>query len=348
MVAMTQVTDASPARPFPDDAASEATRAPRLRPAVTATPKDLTPEIRAAIKPLMGARPMRFLVELAFAWAVIVGAAWAAIASGSLVVTILAILLIGARQVVLGLLMHEQVHHLGLRGRWADTIVNAFAVYPLLVTTVEDYAEVHLRHHRHFMTNRDPDFIRKSGRDWRFPMPIGQLAKIVTRDLLALNVIALIRGKTAPAGDPEFRRAYPTPKWFRAAWFVAVFSIITALDAWQTVLIFWLLPLLTVAQLGVRWIAVLEHEYEHTHATVAGVTPLIRLRWYERLVFHDLNFALHVYHHNHAGVSFSNLPRVHAIYQAHGLVDEDAFFPSGLSYIRYLVGGPQGATQGQP
>lgn len=66
---------------------------------------------------------------------------------------------------VLGLLLHEQVHRLGLRSKYGDWIVNLLVAYPIMFTTVEDYAKVHLSHHKYFFTRRDPDFIRKSGKD---------------------------------------------------------------------------------------------------------------------------------------------------------------------------------------
>lgn len=314
---------------------------PRLSPAVIGSPAALPADAQQQIRDLIGPRPYRFLGELASTWAVIAIAIAIAEFSNSWWATALAVIVIGTRQMVLGLLLHEQVHSLGLRGKWADSIVNALAVYPLLVTTVEDYAEVHLRHHRHFMTPRDPDFLRKSGPEWRFPQSLSGLLGIAARDLLALNLIKLIKGKTAPAGAAEFRRAHPSPRWLRPAWFALLAIGVTALGAWPEFLLYWILPLLTVAQLCVRWIAVLEHEYELEGSSVNDTTPLVSMRWYEKLLVPDLNFAMHVYHHNHPGISFSQLPKAHQIYQQHGLVDQSAVFKSGLSYLRYLCGSSQ-------
>ena len=98
------------------------------------------------------------------------------------------------------------------------------------------------------------------------------------------------------------------------------------------------LGVLTVAQIGVRWIAVIEHEYNVEDSKVLEVTPLIRLKWWQRILFPDLNFAMHAYHHQHPGVSFGNLPRVHEIYQREGLVDETAIFHGQGAFVRYIVG----------
>jgi fatty acid desaturase len=319
----------------------EPVRAVALRPAVRSNGRDLSAGAKVSIQQLAGARPWRWTFELVKTWAVVIAAVWAALAIDHWAVTVLAVLIVGTRQMVLGLLLHEQVHRLGLRFKWGDTVANLFAVYPLLATTVEDYSEVHLRHHRHFMSDRDPDFLRKRGPDWEFPMPLAKIMKIVATDLLGLNTIKLIKGKTAPKGV-EFKRPMPTPRWVRPVYFIGIAGIVTWLQAWPVALIYWVLPVLSVTQLLVRWIAVLEHEYGHEGASTHEVTPLVRMTWWQKLLVPDLNFALHVYHHNHAAVSCWNLPDVHSVYQREGKVDETAVFQGAGSYLRWLAGAPQG------
>lgn len=315
-------------------------RAVTLRPAVLSTGRDLSDQATREIQSLAGARPWRWCAELLKTWALIAASIWLAVVANHWAVSLLTVLVVASRQMVLGLLLHEQVHRLALKGRWGDLLANVLAVYPLLATTVEDYAEVHLRHHRHFMTERDPDFVRKNGPEWQFPMPLRKLLKIIATDLLGLNTIKLIRGKTAPAGA-EFRRPHPTPKWVRPAYLLAVAGLITWVGAWPEFLLYWVLPVLSVTQLFVRWIAVLEHEYGHEGASVGEVTPLVRMPWWQRALLPDLHFAMHAYHHNHAAVSCWNLPRVHAVYQREGKVDEAAVFNGAGAYLRWLCGSPQ-------
>ncbi|NRF71363.1 fatty acid desaturase [Aquincola sp. S2] len=308
-----------------------------LRPAVLAGPDQLSQSARAKIIELSGPRPIRFLTEMFLNWAVIAALIALGIWADNLVVTILCIIGIGTRQMVFGLLMHEQVHRLGARSRFADWWINVFAVYPLLVTTVEDYAAVHLSHHKYFFTDKDPDFVRKSGPDWSIPTSLRSFLWIVLKDLTGINTLGLIRGKTAPKDVTEFRRRNPTPKLLRWIFFAAVALALTLANAWTVFLVYWVVPLLTVTQLFVRWIAVIEHKYNVPNATVHSVTPLIRLKWWQKILLPDFNFAQHVYHHMHPGVSFANLPAVHAIYKAEGLVDETAIFNGQGSFLRYLV-----------
>lgn len=93
-----------------------------------------------------------------------------------------------------GLLMHEQVHMLGLRGRYGDSLANTLVAYPL-GGTVEGYARVHLSHHQHYFSDRDPDFARKSGPDWTFPMPWDRLLRLVLSEITGLSFLKLVKGK---------------------------------------------------------------------------------------------------------------------------------------------------------
>lgn len=47
--------------------------------------------------------------------------------------------------------------------------------------------------------------------------------------------------------------------------------------------------------------------------------------------------AMHPYHHFFPGIAFSELPRVHAIYQRAGLIDERHVFHGYLAYLRYIT-----------
>jgi fatty acid desaturase len=307
-----------------------------LRPAVLADASELPLDAKREIMVLSGARPIRFAAELVLTWATIAALMAAGVYVDHWAVTLLCIFLVGTRQIALGLLLHEQVHRLGWRSKYADWLINVFAVYPLFVTTVEDYAKVHLSHHKYCFTKDDPDFLRKAGEEWTFPKPLAQLLAIALRDLTAMNLLRLIRGKTAHA-TTEFARRNPSPKWLRIGFFIAAAAVLTLVGGWKIFLLYWVVPAMTVTQLLVRWIAVSEHQYNIENGSIHETTPLIELTWWQRLIMPDLNFGYHAYHHMHPGVSFSNLPKVHAIYKREGLVDETAIFHGQWAYLKHLV-----------
>ena len=305
--------------------------------AIKGDKKSLSPEARAAIQQLNGSAPWAFTLELLWAWGVVVGVIALAVWLDQWWMSLLAILVVATRQNVLGLLVHDQAHLLGYRGRFGDLLVNLFAAYPLLVLTVEGYAQVHLAHHRDYFGPTDPDYKRKCGPDWTFPMPAGKLARLFLSDALGLNVIRLMKGKAPMEDNPVFARRHAIPKWVRPLYFVLVAALLSWTGMWVVFLLYWLLPLLTVTQVIIRWGAICEHEYGAPKATVAESTPLIVLSWWERLLLPNLNFAMHPYHHYFPGVPFSRLPALHEIYEREGLIEENNVFHGYAAYLRFIT-----------
>lgn len=297
----------------------------------------LSAEAREEMRALAKMRPLRFLGEALITWLLIFSAIAIAAYAESIPVSILAMVFVASRQNVLGLLVHDQAHCTSLKAWPGDLIVNLLCAYPLLVLTVEGYAQVHLSHHRYFFQDQDPDLHRKSGEDWSIPIPPLRLARLFLGDFLMLNVLKLVKGKRLDAGD-AYKRPRPTPAWVRLGFYAAVATALTLTQTWHLFLLYWLLPLLTFFQLIVRWGALCEHEYNHPGTTVAETSPIIRLKWYEKLLFPNLNFTLHPYHHYHPGIGFYYLPRVHEIYVREGLVDESKIFDGYWSYLKFVVG----------
>lgn len=309
-----------------------------LPPAVKGDKQTLAKAVAAEIGELNGARPVAFTLQLVGAWAVIVGAVVWATYVDAIWATIIAIVVVATRQNVLGLLVHEQAHLSGYRGKYGDLLVNLFAAYPLLVLTVEGYAQVHLAHHRDYFTEKDPDFLRKRGEEWRFPKTLGETTRLFVTDILGINTLKLIRGKTKPANDQAFARRHRVPGWVRPAYLLLLAGVLTWMHAWSLFLIFWFVPILTVLQLIVRWGAICEHKYNLPGASVTESTPLIVVSWWEQLLLPNLNFTMHPYHHFFPGVSFSNLPKVHAIYVREGLVNPQHVFRGYVAYLRFIGG----------
>ena len=307
-----------------------------FRHAVLAGPRSLSPQARAEIRALSGPRKGRFFLELAFTWTIIAAAITVGVRADNIFVTLACIFVIGTRQMILGLLMHEQVHRVALRGKYGDWWVNALAVWPLFATTIESYAKVHLSHHKYFFTQKDPDFLRKAGPDWTFPARWQHVLRMVLRDLTGLNTVALVRGKNASKVD-EFNRPHPTHKWLRLAYYALAAAVLTWVEGWTVFLIYWLIPVLTTLQLMVRWLANVEHRYNIENGSLMETTPIVRMKAWQKLVIPDMNFGMHVYHHTHPGVSFANLPKVHEIYRREGLVDDSAVFNGAGAYLAFLV-----------
>ncbi len=309
-----------------------------LPPALKAGKEGLSKEGLAAVMQLNGSRPAAFVRATVMAWLVIALAIWAAVTSGSWIVAALAVFIVASRQNVLGLLIHEQTHS-SLGGKYGDWFANIFCAYPLLAITVDGYAQVHLTHHRDYFKATDPDFIRKSGEEWTFPKRPMDLLGLFLKDLFMVNTIKMIKGKKVVGSTVPFVRRNPTPKWIRPVMLLALIGILTWTGTWGYFLLFWVLPLVSVMPVFVRWGAICEHEYNIVDADLLETTPLIVQTWWERLLMPNLNFGMHPYHHIFPGVSWSLLPRVHEIFQKEGLVIEENVFYGNAPYLRHLVRG---------
>ena len=280
--------------------------------------------------------PRAFLTQALMAWLVILGAIYVGLHAQSIPVTIACIVIIATRQNILGLLTHEQAHYLGLRSKYGDWLCNALISYPLLALSVEGYAKVHLTHHRYFFTQKDPDFLRKNGEDWALPLPRRKLLRLFTKDLLGLSIVDTIIGKNVDVPGYEFARKYPTPRWFKLAYYLTAAWVLTWANVWDIFLLYWVLPLVTVFQGIVRWGALCEHVYGTENATVEDCSPVILNRWWEKLLLPNLNFTLHTYHHYFPGVSFSKLPLLHEIFKKEGLVNEKLVFDGYGAYLNFI------------
>jgi fatty acid desaturase len=205
--------------------------------------------------------------------------------------------------------------------------------------SVEGYAQVHLRHHRYYFTHKDPDFLRKRGPEWAFPMAPSRFAELVLQDLSGLSLVKFIGNKKRfHADDGSFRRKHPSPAWLRPVFFLLAAIVLTLVHGWFVFAIYWLVPLMTVLPVIVRWGAICEHSYGHHGAGVEETSPVILPTLAGRILLPNLNFTFHPYHHYFPGVSFANLPAVHAIFEEERLVRTDQVHQGQLAYFRHIFG----------
>lgn len=305
-----------------------------LPPALLGDKSSLSDQARAEIQKLCGAQPKAFLLQVIGAWSMILAAIALAIHIDTSWMSIVAIIVIATRQNILALLVHEQVHLLSFRGQYGDLIANLLTAYPLGIT-VQGYANVHLSHHKHYFTDKDPDFLRKSGADWAFPMKPSHLAKLLLRDLIGLSFIKLLKGKQLNEIG-IFKRPYSMPAWPQPAFYLVLIGVAIYTETWNIFLIYWILPLITVFPVIIRLGAVTEHIYNLPRANVNQSSPLIILSWWEKLLLPNLNFSLHPYHHFFPGVAYCNLPKVHEIFQREKLVNKENIFFGYWDYLKYL------------
>jgi fatty acid desaturase len=269
-------------------------------------------------------------------WGVIAGT-FAALAKWPNPVTFLvAIVVLGGRQLALAILMHEAAHRTLFRHNFLnDHVANWFSAWPMW-NDVALYKKHHLRHHAHTGTAQDPDLSLAPER----PMPRRSLRRKIARDLLGLTALKRVLGQTliacgvleyTVANEPrrrpkEGRTAidYLKEGFRNGAGFVGTNAVLVAAlvgsgHAW--VLSAWVVAYMTTFSLFLRIRSLAEHActerttdpLRNTRTTIAGALA--------RATVAPFRVNYHLEHHLFVAVPWFRLPALHALLRERGVID---------------------------
>jgi fatty acid desaturase len=241
---------------------------------------------------------------------------------------ILAVIIIGSRQLGLAILMHEAAHNALFKTRALNEFAGEWLCGRAILAELGAYRHYHLTHHRFTQTDKDPDLVLSS----KFPTTKASLKRKFTRDLTGQTGVKQLAAQIAMsirlAGDDEaveaaasdFAQAFKARDlWKSFPVFVGIIVLMGLLGDWWWGLAFWLLPFLTWFQfvLRVRNIAehgateVSENPMQNVRTTKAG--PLARLL----VAPYWVNF--HLEHHMVMHVPCWQLPNMHELLIQKGL-----------------------------
>lgn len=241
---------------------------------------------------------------------------------------LLAVIVIGSRQLGLAILMHEAAHNALFKTRAFNEFVGEWLCGRPILAELGAYRHYHLTHHRFTQTDKDPDLVLSS----KFPTTKASLKRKFTRDLTGQTGVKQLAAQIAMsirlAGDDEavkaaasdFAQAFKARDlWKSLPLFVGVIVVMGLFGDWWWGLAFWLLPFLTWFQfvLRIRNIAehgateVSENPMQNVRTTRAG--PLARLL----VAPYWVNF--HLEHHMVMHVPCWQLPNMHRILVGKGL-----------------------------
>lgn len=314
----------------------------------------LSPEV---VRELSTLSPALAAGHVALEWAGIAGAVWLAETFRHPLLYVLTVLWIGGRQHALAVLAHEGAHYrLAGKGRLNDVLSEVLCAWPVFLTT-RFYRLHHFAHHRQLNTNEDPDWVRKQTEEWRFPKSRGALARILAREVLALNTPSMLLMVLALSGAfaKERSRSFWRYQLLRLAWCLAVGAAVAGLGLGREVLLYWVVPWLTWFAFALRLRSIAEHfAIENDHVYTATRTTLPTLL--ERLFLIPKNVGYHLEHHLYPSVPFYALPRLHAALNEHATYRDRAHVTrSYLGVLGECVGirhrpataaSPAGSAQG--
>ncbi len=212
------------------------------------------------------------------------------------------VLLMGIIQHTLATFIHESAHfHMFQNKKWNDLAGHILCAAPL-VSYLKDYRYFHFEHHRHTgKADRDPElkFYRAmsikpaySNRREVLVVFIKDLAGInyVKGLLFALNFFAEKRKQGIIENPTVLEHAAVM------AWFTLIPFLMFKAGLLTPYLIFWILPILTLSPLLLRWHGFGEHVRE-INTTDAENTLTHRMSFLPTAFLYPLNSSFHLEHH---------------------------------------------------
>jgi fatty acid desaturase len=253
-------------------------------------------------------------------WLMIFGAGWLAVASGHWAVYALAMVFIGTRMVVLGVLIHEAAHNHVFSKPWInDVLSEVFIGFPAGIS-IHLYRATHFWHHRALNTMEDPDYaFQRSDPDQHFPKSRAAFIWLTVKSALFINFPQMARFAATwwvpgPHLFTPLARS-PFPLWARilyVAWAVTVFGTLIVTHLLLEAIILYFIPALFWTNCVSRLRAAAEHgalplKTELT-STRTVVPTLI-----DRLFVAPVGVCYHLEHHLFPYVPGRNLHRLHEV-----------------------------------
>lgn len=225
------------------------------------------------------------------------------------------ILIIAGRQHAALVIVHEAAHfRISPKAWFNDLISDYFAAYPVLFDT-HKYRLNHSKHHRFLNTDRDPDWIRKIPlRQWQFPLPISYVFRTYPKFLFVkgpLEWLILSLNFSGIVPISKLLGSYAQRKELvkRLVYYSVVAGIISYMNLWQELLLYWFVPLFFVFPTFQRIRSVAEHfGLEHNHELNSSRNVLAP--WYETILFAPHNSNYHLTHHLFPAIPFYNLKKM--------------------------------------
>ncbi len=300
-----------------------------------AMPKWRTALTRDEVRELQRLRDARSWFSLALNWGIVFGA-FALVAWWPNVLTVVvALFLIGGRQLGFAIFMHDASHFAFFENRKVNDFVgNWFAAYPIWGDLLP-YRPYHVQHHAHTWTDKDPDISLATP----FPITRKSFARKVWRDLSGQTgwkraVFTLKRdlgrsqGKVRRRGDAGVRRLTGVLTTN------AVLFTILLLAGHPELYLLWVIAWLTTYSLIMRIRAIAEHSMVPDPSDPMKNTRTTLASWWERLLIAPNRVNFHLEHHILMRVPHYNLPRMHAMLRDRGVLDDALISKSYFEVLR--------------
>jgi len=289
---------------------------------------------REEIQQLLRTNNWRAWLSIGLDWGLVFGAMAMVAAWPNLLTVLLALLVIGARQLGFAVMMHEAAHGTLFKSRKLnDWVGNWLCAYPIWAD-LQPYRPYHLQHHAKNYTAEDPDLDlatkhpvsaasmrRKLWRDLSGQVGWKRVKAVLRRDLSGTGFFKSRRdtevsfGKTAAAGSSgwdNLRGVVLTN--------LALLLLLTAFGH-PALYLLWVAAWLTTNSLVTRLRSIAEHNMVPDPRDELRNTRTMLASCWERLLVAPNRVNYHLEHHLLMTVPFYNLPRLHRMLHERGALD---------------------------
>ena len=290
---------------------------------------------RDEIDELLEMQDWRSWCSIAGNWALVLGS-MALVAWVTHVLTVLlALFVIGARQLGFAVLMHEAAHRTLFRSRPVnDWTGNWLCAYPVWADLFP-YRPYHLQHHAKNWTDADPDLQLAQ----KHPVSAASMTRKVWRDLSGQvgwkRVKALVRRDVTGADGMHTSRKLVGWRNVRGVVITNAVLLATLTLAGQPALyLLWLGAWFTTYSLVTRIRSIAEHSSVPDPADELLNTRTTLASWWERLFVAPNRVNYHLEHHLLMTVPHYNLPRMHELLCERGVLERALVAPGYSGVMR--------------
>jgi fatty acid desaturase len=279
---------------------------------------------------------------IAHAWAVILGSIALVAIFPNPLTYIVAVVLIGSRQLGLAILMHDGAHGCFSRIEARNMALSQwFCAYPVFAETIA-YRRYHLSHHARTQQEDDPDLVLSAP----FPITKASYRRKFWRDLTGRTGYQQRKAQILNAlGDPDWplmrRLRHFTDKLGpQIAANAVLFAGLALAGAWWAYPLLWLVPLLTWMMVITRIRNIAEHAVVPDGNDPLRNTRTTRANLIERALVAPYFVNYHLEHHLLYYVPCYNLPKLHAILMRGAHAARMEVQPNYLSVLRLATAKP--------
>jgi fatty acid desaturase len=251
----------------------------------------------------------KFTLAAALEFSLIAAAIWISQTWWNPLVYALAVVVIGSRINGLGGLMHDAAHYRAYANRQLNDFVGEVLALPTSAS-MAGYRNTHFAHHRELNSEKDPDWQRNVGlKEYEFPAPATSVLMHAAQYLAGLKIATALGGFHKNKETRDIAAAVARARLF---FFAALLICSIALGFWKLMLLYWIVPLMTVF-LAIRYVRSVAEHYAVEHENVLNESRTVLAPFWELWLIAPWGLNYHLEHHLFPGVPCFRLAELHRL-----------------------------------